>query len=347
MHIPRLFQRRAKAIGLPPGTPVYVGAQRPRKTAINIIDYNEDSFQEKDIEDVAECSDFTDRPTVTWIKVKGFSNLEMLEQLCKKYALHPLVVEDILNTTQRPKIEDFGEYVFILLKILDFSDEKGLTVKQISIILSQNFVISFEEGHDETFTPILERIRLGKGIIRKMKSDYLAFSLLDLVVEKYFKVIEKVENKIEFLEDNLVENPTTKTLRGIQTLKGQVTLLHNWISPLRGVTSQLERGRIPLITQPNLVYFHDVYENVIQIAEAVETFRDKIPVMLDIFFSSISYQLNEVIKILTIIATIFIPLSILTSIFGLTIYLPPLISIPIIIALIILMVLFFRRKKWL
>lgn len=344
--MPRLFRRREKAVGLPPGTPVYVGEQRPKKTEINIFDYNEDAFQEKSILDVAECSDFTDRPTVTWIKVKGFSNLEMLEELCKKYALHPLVVEDILNTTQRPKIEDFGEYVFILLKKLDFSDEKDLTVKQISIILSQNVVISFEEGHDETFTPILERIRLGKGIIRKKKNDYLAFSLLDVVVEKYFKVIDRVENKIEFLEDNLVENPTTKTLRGIQTLKEQVTLLRKWISPLRGVTSQLERGRIPLISQQNLVYFHDVYENIIQIAEAVETFRDKIPVMLDIFFSSISYQLNEVIKILTIIATIFIPLSMLTSIFGLTINLPPLISILIIIALVILMALFFRRKRW-
>lgn len=345
--MPRLFRRRSKVIGLPPGTPVYVGEQRPRKTEINVIDYNEDSFQEKEIGDIAECSEFTDRPTVTWIKVEGFSNLEMLKQLCEKYALHPLVVEDILNTTQRPKIEDFGEYVFILLKMLNFSDEKGLMVEQISIILSQNYVISFEEGHGETFTPILERIRVGKGIIQKMKSDYLAFSLLDVVVKNYFKVIEKVENRIEFLEDNLVENPTTETLRGIQTLKEQVTLLRKWISPLREVTSRLERGRISLINQPILVYFHDVYENVIQIAEAVDTFRDKIPVMLDIFFSSISYHLNEVIKILTIIATIFIPLSILTSIFGLTIYLPPLISIPIIIALIILMMLYFRTKKWL
>ncbi len=346
-HVPRLFRRRSKTIGLPPGTPVYVGERRPRKTKITIIDYNEDDFQEKEIETVAECSDFTDSSTATWIRVEGFSNLEMLKELCENYELHPLVIEDILNTTQRPKIEDFGDYIFILLKMLTFSDEKGLIVKQLSIILAKNYVITFEESQDDTFNLILERIRLKKGKIRKMKNDYLAFSLLDVVVENYFKVIEKIESKIEFFEDDLVENPTNETLRGIHNLKGQISLLRKWILPLREVTSRLERGRISLINQELLIYFHDVHENLVQIAEAVDTFHEKIPVLLDIFFSSISYRLNEVIKILTIFATIFIPLSLLTGIFGLTINISPIISIPFIIALLVLMLFFFRRKKWL
>ncbi|MFW9830491.1 MAG: magnesium/cobalt transporter CorA [Candidatus Thorarchaeota archaeon] len=345
--MPRLFRRRSKAIGLPPGTPVYVGERRPQKTKISIIDYNEDGFQEKEIEDVAECSDFTDRSTVTWIKVEGFSNLDLLEQLCQQYALHPLVIEDILNTTQRPKIEDFGDYIFILLKKLEFSSEKGLTARQISIILSQNYVMSFEENHEDTFNVILNRIRLDTGKIRKMKSDYLAFSLLDILVENYFKVIEEVENQIESFENDVVDNPTSETLRGINTLKEQVTLLRKWIVPLREVSSRLERGRVTQITQPILVYFHDVYENVVQIAEAVDTFRDRIPVMLDIFFSSVSYRLNEVMKILTIVATIFIPLSLLAGVFGLNLYLPPLISISIIIAIFFLLVFFFWKKGWL
>ncbi|MFX0167879.1 MAG: magnesium/cobalt transporter CorA [Candidatus Hodarchaeota archaeon] len=343
----RLFRRRTKTVGLPPGTPVYVGETRPKKTRIRIINFDEQGVEERVIEEVNECSDYTATPTVSWIKVEGLATIDKLTELCQNYSLHPLVVEDILNTTMRPKIEDFGEYVFILFKILNYSVETGVTVSQASIILTAEFVISFQEGDGDVFAPVMKRIRAGKGMIREMQSDYLVYSLLDVVVDHYFQVIEKIEKHIEQLEDELIENPTKESLHMIHLLKERVIALRTAIRPMREVAIKLERGTVSLIEEPVRVYFHDINENIVQISESIETFRDKVPVMFEIYYASVSHRTNEVIKVLTIIATIFLPLSLLVSIFGITIPISPLIAIPITIVILVVMLLYLRHKDWL
>ena len=342
----RLFNKRAKTAGLPPGTPVYVGDTRPKKTRIRIIDYDENTVEEQVIEEVDECSEYVAKPTNSWIKVEGLATINRLTELCQNYALHPLVVEDILNTTMRPKIEDFGEYVFILFKTLDYSDDKGVTLKQASIILAANFVISFQEGDGDYFSPVLKRIKEGQGKIRNMQCDYLVYSILDVVVDQYFKVVEKIDQRVEKLEDELIDNPTEKSLHDIHQLKEQILTLRMALRPMKEVAIKLERGMTPLVQEPVRVYFHDIYENLVQVNESIETYRDKIPVMIEIYYASLSHKINEIMKVLTIVATIFLPLSLLVAIFGLSIPVDPLIAIPVIIAVFSIMLLFLRQKRW-
>jgi magnesium transporter len=342
----RLFRRRTKTSGLPPGTPVYVGETRPKKTRIRIIDYDEQAVEEHVVEEVNECTDYTSKPTITWIKVEGLATINRLTELCQSYALHPLVIEDILNTTMRPKIEDFGNYVFILFKTLDYSEEKEIAVRQASIILSSQYLISFQEGDRDIFTPVLDRIREGQGKIRSMKSDYLTYCLLDVVVDYYFKVIEKIDTRIERLEDELIKNPTKQWLPNILQLKEQIISLRTAIRPMKEVAIKIQRGGISYVQESMRVYFHDIYENIVQITESIETFRDKMLVMFQNYYASVSHRTNEIVKVLTIIATIFLPLSLLVSVFGLYIPTNPIIAISIILIIFSIMLFFLKRKRW-
>ncbi len=246
----------------------------------------------------------------------------------------------------RPKVEDFGDYVFILFKTLDFQEEKGITLRQASIILAANFVITFQEGDSDIFAIVLKRIRSNQGKIRSMKSDYLTYSLIDVVVDHYYEVIEKIDQQVEELEDKLIDNPTKESLHEIHQLKELVLRLRKALRPMKEVAIRLERGSIPLVREPLRVYFHDIYENLVQINETIETYRDKIPVMIEIYYASVSHKINEIIKVLTIVATIFLPMSLLVAVFGLSIPISPLISIPVILAIFILMLLFLRQKRW-
>ena len=195
-------RKRTKKIGLPPGTPVYVGERKEEKVKISIIDYDEAQYQEKEVKSVEECSPFKDSPTVTWINIDGIHEVNIIEKIGKHFDLHPLIMEDIVHTEQRPKMEDFGHYVYVVLRMLYF-DEEAHEVKgeQVSLILGGNFVISFQEKEGDIFNPIRERIRNNKGRIRKMGADYLAYSLLDTIVDNYFAILEKLGDRIEEMEE--------------------------------------------------------------------------------------------------------------------------------------------------
>jgi magnesium transporter len=354
--VPRFVKRVSKKIGLSPGTLVHIGKKKIEKVRIRLIDYDEARVQEKEVKAIEECFPFKDLPTVTWVNVDGLHDIEVMEKIGKHFGLHPLVLEDILNTDQRPKIEDFDDYIFVVLKMLYFDeDQEEVRAEQISIILGSNFVLSFQERVGDIFNPLRERIRSGKGRVRKMGSDYLAYALLDSIVDHYFVVLEKLGEKIEDMEEELVSNPTPETLQTIHNLKREMIFLRKSVWPLREVVSSLERGESSLIKESTKIFLRDVYDHTIQVIDTVETFRDLLSGMLDIYLSSISNRMNEVMKVLTIFAAIFIPLTFIAGLYGMNFRFMPELEwhwgypavVVVMFAVGIFMLFYFRRKKWL
>jgi magnesium transporter len=355
--MPRLVRRKSKQkAGLIPGTLVYTGEKKIDKIRIRIIDYDETQLEEKEVEKVEECFPFKDKPTITWINIDGLHDLEVIEKIGKQFGLHPLVLEDIVNTGQRPKLEDFENHVFVVLKMLYYDQEKGeLEAEQISLIFGQNFVISFQERVGDIFEPLRERIRKGKGRVRKAGSDYLAYALIDSIVDHYFVILEQLGEKIEDAEKELAVNPTLETLQTIRTFKKEMIFLRKSIWPLREVVNSLERGESSLVDESTLIYLRDVYDHTIQIIDTVESYRDMLSGMLDVYLSSISNKMNEVMKVLTIFAAIFIPLTFIAGIYGMNFgFMPELgwrwgyFGILLVMAIVaVALIVYFKRKRWL
>ena len=351
-----LFRKTSKKAGLSPGTLVHIGEKKVEKTRITIIDYDADQFQEKEVKTIEECFPFKDTPTVTWINIDGLHEVQVIEKIGKHFAIHPLIQEDILHTGQRPKMEDMESYIFVVARMLFYNDETGeVESEQVSLILGPNYVISFQEKEGDIFDAVRERIRNGKGRIRKMKADYLAYALVDTLVDNYFIILEKLGEKIEGMEDELVANPTPETLQTIHTMKREMIFLRKSVWPLREVISSLERGESSLIYESTGMYFRDVYDHTIQVMDTVETFRDMVSGMLDTYLSSVSNRMNEVMKVLTIIATIFIPLTFVAGIYGMNFEFMPELKwhwgyfavLGLMVVMFIGMVVYFKRKRWL
>ena len=352
----KLTRKRSEKAGLPPGALVHVGERRVEKVKISIIDYDETNLEEKEAGTIEECFPFKDKSTVTWINIDGLHEVELIEKLGSYFGLHPLLLEDILNTNQRPKMEDFEDYIFFVLKMIYCCEKGGGTEgEQVSVILGSNFVISFQEREGDVFNSIRDRIRKNKGRIRKAGADYLAYVLLDAIVDNYFTVLENIGEKIEDTEQKLTINPTTGTLQVIRELKREMISLRRSVWPLRELISGLERSESKLIHESTDMYLRDIYDHTVQIIDTVESYRDMISGMLDIYLSSISNRMNEVMKVLTIFASIFIPLTFITGIYGMNFeFMPELkwhwgyftvLSFMAIVG--ISLVIYFKRKKWL
>ena len=353
----KLIKKRSRKAGLPPGTLVHIGEKKTGEVKIAVIDYDEANFQESEVGTVEECFSFREKPTVTWINVEGVHKVEVVEKLGNCFGLHPLVLEDILNTDQRPKIEIYGDYVYIVLKMLYDGDlKRPIEAEQVSLILGSNFVISFQEGKEgDVFNPLRERIKGGKGLVRKMGSDYLVYSLIDTIVDHYFFILERLGEEIELLEEELVAHPTDTTLHRIRKIKNEVIFVRRVVWPLREVVSSLGRKESPLIQETTEVYLRDVYDHTIQVMDTIEVYREMLSGMLDIYLSSVSNRLNSVMKVLTIIATIFMPLTFIAGIYGMNFkYMPELgwrwgyPAVWLIVVIIgVSMLIYFKRKKWL
>ncbi len=340
---------------MPPGSPVHIGEKRSERVKITVIDYDDKKHTEKVVGKVEDCFPFKDKPTVTWINVDGIHDINVIEGVGAHFGLHPLLIEDLVNTDQRPKMEDFDEYLFIVLKMLTCCDKGNLiSAEQVSLVLGPNFVISFQEKEGDVFDPVRSRIREGKGKSRKGGADYIAYSLIDAVVDNYFGIIEDLGEKIESLEEKIVADPSPNTLRKIHALKGEMIFLRRSVYPLREVVSSLERTESQLVRKSTKIYLRDVYDHTIQVIDMIETFRDMMSSMIDIYMSSISNRMNEVMKVLTVIATVFIPLTYITGWYGMNFrYMPELehpwgypAVILIMVALAAVMFLYFKRKKW-
>jgi magnesium transporter len=357
----RIIKKRSRKKGLPPGTLVHIGERKSEKVRISIIDYNEENFQEKEAKNVEECFPFKEKSTVTWLNIDGLHEIDVIDKLGKHFDVHPLVLEDILNTDQRPKMEDYESYIFFVLKMIYYDEKEGeVHTEQVSLILSHNFVISFQESIGDVFDAVRERLRNGKGKIRKMGADYLAYALIDAIVDNYYVILEKIGERIEGIEEELLDNPTPNTVQIIHGLKREMIYLRKSVWPLREVINSLLREETKLIKKTTYVYLRDLYDHTIQTIDTIETFRDMISGMLDIYMSSVSNKMNEVMKVLTIFAAIFIPLTFVAGLYGMNFNpdaspfnMPELnfywgypMALFAMILIGVILLIYFKRKKW-
>ena len=354
--MPKLYRKRPSKTGLPPGTLVSAAVPREGKPKITIIDYDEERFEEREVETVEECFPFKESPTVSWINIDGVYDIETVEKLGTHFDIHPLVLEDIVNIGQRPKMEDFESYIFLVIKMIAYDEKKDdIDAEAVSIIVGPNYVLSFQEHPGDVFEPIRNRLRNKKGRIIKMGPDYLAYALMDIIIDNYFSILERVGDRVEVMDEELVANPATETLVEIQKLKREMIFLRKSVWPLREMISGLQRAESKLFKKQTEVYLRDMYDHTIQVIDTVEALRDMISGILDIYMTSVSNKMNEVMKVLTIIATIFIPLTFIAGIYGMNFQYMPELGIrwayPVVWIVMstvsIVMLLFFRRRKWL
>lgn len=313
-----LFQKRSQKTGLSPGSFVHIGYKRAEEVKITVINYDSEKFEELRPESVAECARFKDLPSVTWINVDGLHDVKLIEEIGNYYGLHPLTIEDILNTGQRSKLDVFEQHIYIVVKMHRYNPaSRGIETEQVSLILGQDFLLTFQELAGDSFDPVRSRLRNGKGRIRKLGADYLGYALLDSIVDQYFTVLENVGEEIEDLEMGLVKNQEPATLQRIQFHKREMLLLRKSIWPLRELISSLQReDDITFISDSIDIYIKDLYDHTIQVIDTIEIFRDILSGMIDIYMSSINNRMNEIMKVLTIYAAIFIPLTLVAGIYG-------------------------------
>ena len=352
----RLVKDSKKKIGVSPGSAVFIGNRKADSVNISIFDYNESAITERNTKKIEDCFPFKDTPTVTWLNIDGLHETHAIEAAGKEYDLHPLVVEDILNTHQRPKIEIYDYYIFVSLKMLSgVNDSYMVESEQVSLVLGRNFVFSFQEKEGDVLDSLRVRIREGKGRVRKMGPDYLLYAIMDIIIDHYFLILEKIGDKVEAFEEELMKEPKPDTLHDIYNLKREILFLRKSVWPLREAVSTLEKCESDLINEKTSPYLRDLYDHIIQVIDAVETTRDLLSGMLDLYLSSVSNKMNEVMKVLTIIATIFIPLTFIAGIYGMNFeYMPELkwkyayfVVWFIMVLLGLGMLKFFRNRKWL
>jgi len=322
---------------------------------VSIIHYDEQNYEEKKDVAAAACEPYAACTGVTWINIDSITNLDLIKEIGSYFDLHELTLEDIPNTGHRVKYEDFGSYVLIILKMLSFSTtDARIDTEQLSLILGPNFVLSFQEQPGDFFDQVREEIRKGDPAIRKMGSDYLACRLIDITVDNYFDVVEQFGEMIEDCEEQLITNPDRKTLNMIHTIKKEMLHLRRHVWPVREIINNLGQRESPLIKAETAAYFRDVYDRVFEAMDLIETTREMVSGLMDIYLSSMSNRTNDIMKVLTLVATIFIPLTFIVGLYGMNFdYMPELREkwgYPAILIFMLLVALgmlyYFRRKKW-
>ncbi|MHB8809352.1 MAG: magnesium/cobalt transporter CorA [Desulfobulbaceae bacterium] len=346
----------AGKIGLAPGSLVHVGHPHETETRISVIEYSKETLTTRQVKSVAEIIPVPGKETVTWINVEGLSDVTLIEELGRNFGIHALVLEDILNTHQRPKFEEFVDYLFIALKAISLeSAEFTVVYEQISLILTSNVVLTFREKGDDLFLPLRKRLDDDKGRLRTNGADYLAYVLMDTIVDHYFALQDSLDAVIESLDEELLNHPTPATLASIQGLKRELIFIRKTVSPLREMLAEILRSDSGLFRDKVLFYFRDVHDHALRITESVDTYRDMVTGMMEVYLSSISNRTNEIMKVLTVLTSIFIPLTFIVGIYGMNFehmpelkwkwFYPALWGVFIGLPLMLLWI--FRKKKWL
>lgn len=346
---------RLKNINHYPGEVIYVGEKESFSASFEVITYNEDFLN---IQKTTNLQDVLITPSpdkITWININGLSDIKTVTAIGKHFGIHSLVLEDIVNTRQRPKMEEYEHFIFIVLKMLSEGEESYKT-EHIAIVTGQDYVLTFQESDDgDVFDGLRERISTSLGRIRSLKSDYLMYTLLDTVIDYYFLVVEDVGTRIEELENNVFEGDTDeKMAKSIQNLRPQVINLRRVSYPVKEITGKLEKTDHPLIAEKTFKYLRDLHDNSLQVAENIEIFREMMLGLMDMYLSTINNKMNEVMKVLTVIATIFIPLTFLTGIYGMNFVNMPELNwkygyfyVLSLIAIVVLgMLWYFKKKRW-
>jgi len=352
----RFMKRISRKKGLAPGALIHIGERKIEKVGISMMKYTADHVNEISVQDIRQCGPLKENDSITWINVNGIHQADLIETIGKIYDIHALTLEDIMNTAHRPKVEDFDTYVFLVIKMLQWdkpSDE--IKSEQISLVVGHNYLMSFQENEGDVFGPLRDRIRKGKGRIRKLGSDYLAYSIMDAVVDHYFSILEIMGEKIEYLEDEILTNPSPEMLQHLHNMKGEMIYLRKQVWPLREIVNTLIRGDHPMMSENIHMYFRDVYDHTIHVIDTIESFRDILSGILDIYLSVASHRMNEVMKVLTIIATLFIPMTFVAGVYGMNFRFMPELEWKwgyvfvwcVMIGISGIMLLFFKRKSWL
>ncbi len=346
--------RRSKKAGLPPGTLIHIGRARPERAKIRVLDYDEHQLVELKDARVEDLERFKDSRTVTWIDVVGVHDIDAVDSVGQTFGLHPLSLEDIVATDQRPKLHEYEDYLLLVMRILSPGGGGRIHEEQVSIVLGRRFVISFREGGDSVFDPVADRIRNSKGRVRKMGADYLAYALIDAVVDSYFLLLDDLTDRLERVEQQLFERPSVKLLRRIIKCKRDLSALRKAVWPLREALMSIQREELSLITREIAVYIRDVYDHAVHVLETAESLRENVSGNLEIYLSVTSNRMNEIVKVLTVISTIFIPLTFITGIYGMNFRYMPELSLrygyyAVLFGMLVIglvMVAYFRKKRW-
>ncbi|MBF0318900.1 MAG: magnesium/cobalt transporter CorA [Nitrospirae bacterium] len=352
----KLLNRRSKKIGLPPGTPVHIGEKKTDTVKITSVRYSNHEIFIDEHAVVSECFPLMKDPAVTWINIDGLHEVPIIEEAGKLAGIHPLTIEDILNTEQHPKIDFFDDYVYVEMPIITLTEKtEPICIEQLSIILGKNYVFTFREKESEIFRPLINRLVHDKTLIRKMGADYLAYALMDIVVDNYFAIIERLGDNVDEVEDEVLRTTAPEILSKIHTLRCGFVRLRKSVWPMREIVNTLLREQSGLIGEASKVYLKDLYDHVIQVNYTLETYRDIIYGLHDIYLTNLNTKMNEIMKFLTMVGTIFIPLTFVTSVYGMNFeYMPELkwhwgyFTVLVCMSTVaVSFVVLFKRKKWL
>ena len=354
--MPRIIKKTSKKAGLSPGTLVHIGEQKAETAKFSLINFDPEQLQEKELATIDESFPYKDTPPVTWINIDGLHEIDIIQRIGHHFDIHPLTLEDIVHTGQRPKAEGYDNYVYIVFKMLFYDDvHTHITSEQVSLVLGAHYLISFQEKEGDVFNFVRERIRKAKGRIRKSGPDYLTYALIDATVDHYFYILEKVGEKLEQIEEELLDNLTPQTLQRIHSLKREMIYFRKQVWPIRELLNRLMHEESQLVQASSHIFFRDIYDHTIQVVDTIESMRDVLNGLLDLYLSTLSNKMNEVMKVLTIMATIFIPLTFIAGIYGMNFKFMPELewkwSYPVLwgvlVAIFVFMLVWFKRKRWL
>jgi len=353
------FTKRYHPPGTSPGTLVQAEDLTRIPFTINLMDYTDEDLTEKQLSSLADCAPYLQAPSITWIHLQGDPEADSLRELGELFGMHALLLEDVLNTGQRPKIDIMDEQLFVIMN-LPVMDDTRLSIEQLSLFVGKNYLISFHRGQADPFTLIRKRLLSHSGKIRSRQADYLMYSLIDAIIDAGFPVLEEFGNYIELLEEELLDAPDKRTLRKLHELKRELLLLRRMLWPQREVLNLMIRDEPGIIEEGTYLYLRDCYDHTIQIMDLIESYRDMSANMLDVYLSSVSNRMNEVMKVLTVIATIFIPLTFVVGVYGMNFQNPdspwampelhwyfgyPIVWL-IMVFITIGMIAYFKRKGW-
>lgn len=352
----RFFKKKEASIGQVPGELIFIGKQKVDQTTLRVIDYTKESLTELELQHISEGVAFKETDSVTWININGLHDTKLIREIGSGFGLHPLVLEDIVNTGQRPKMEEFDDYLFFVIKMMSYDQSEGkIHSEQLSIILGKTFLLTFQERPGDVFEPVRDRIRKQKGRIRGVGIDYLAYALLDTIIDNYIFIIERMGEQIEAVEDEILDNPTKEILSRINAYKREMNYLRKSIRPAREFILQLSRLDSNLISDQTMPFLKDLLDLSTQAVEVIDTYREMLSDHLNIYNTGVSNRLNEIMKVLTIFSAIFIPLTFIAGIYGTNFeYLPELhfrysyfIFWGVLLAVAFAMLRFFKRRSWL
>lgn len=352
----RFFKKKEASIGQVPGELVFIGKRKMADSTIRVIDYTKESLTELELQSISDGIAFKDTDTVTWINVNGLHETDLIREVGDGFGLHPLVLEDIVNTGQRPKMEEFDDYLFFVIKMMSYDQKDGkIHSEQLSMVLGKTFLLTFQERPGDVFEPVRDRIRKQKGRIRGVGIDYLAYALLDTIIDNYIFIIERMGEQIEAVEDEILDNPTQEILTRINNYKREMNYLRKSIRPAKEFILQLSRLDSNLIQETTIPFLKDLLDLSTQAVEVIDTYREMLSDHLNIYNTGVGNRLNEIMKVLTIFSAIFIPLTFIAGIYGTNFeYLPELhyrysyfIFWGVMLLVAVVMIKFFKRRNWL